>query len=502
MRTTLLALVLVLVACGRSDRATTPAHDAPTVTNSGLDQLVLQIPRNGGSARVLSYPGLDSVVWTSAERVPSATEVLAFDDNAGSVVLVDGRGAPVRIDFRLGRVTRQPTPRLTKLASADGWSVFGLAEDGRVVRLTPLAGDGAAPWTLQPPVPASRVAPQLDGSLLVIAERDEQTRVFRVRPPDTTVLARADLPRTMTMAVSGAGDRVYFVVDTGLVGLRPRDLAPAQSLRLRGEAMGAVTTPSGDRVYIAVGEGREIAVIHRYRGGVEGHVQLPGQASELRMDPTGRVLLARPATGDSIWVVSLATDRVTGTVQSGWRADLPAVAPDGAMAVLRGTDVALLDPQTLAVRQTVAGGAGNVWYFFAWNGFRPRPTGLDEPATFPDVIPAEPDPEPEPDSMDPDPPGQGDGEPRPSPRPQPSPQARAPLGEGFVVQFAALRSEESARQLASELRVRGAPPRVLLTRREGIAIYRVLAGPYPTRQEAERVGEESGRSYWVYEGMP
>ncbi len=500
MRTTLLALALVLVACGRSDRATTPAHDAPTVTNSGLDQLVLQIPRNGGSARVLAYPGLDSVVWTSAERVPGAEEVLAFDDNAGSVVIVDGRGAPVRIDFRLGRVTRQPTPRLTRLASADGWSVFGLAEDGKVVRLTPLAGDGAAPWTFTPPVPASRVAPQVDGSLLVISEREQETRVFRVRPPDTTVLARAVLPRAMTMAVSGVGDRLYFVVDTGLVGLSPRDLEPAQSLRLRGEAPGAVTTPSGDRVYIAVSEGREIAVVHRYRGGVETHIELPGRTSELRMDPTGRVLLARPAAGDSIWVVSLATDRVIGSTQSGWRADLPAVAPDGALAVLRGSDVALLDPQTLSVRQRVAGGAGNVWHFFAWNGFRPRPSGLDEPATFPDVVPAES--EPEPDTADPATADQGVGETQPAPRPQPPRQTTAPLGQGFVVQFAALRSEEAARRLAGELRIRGAPPRVLLTRRDGIAIYRVLAGPYPTREEAERIGEESDRSYWVYEGMP
>ncbi len=500
MRTTLLALALVLVACGRSDRATTPAHDAPTVTNSGLDQLVLQIPRNGGSARVLAYPGLDSVVWTSAERVTGAEEVLAFDENAGSVVIVDGRGVPVRIDFRLGRVTRQPTPPLTQLASSDGWSVFGLVEDGRVVRLTPLAGDGAAPWSFTPPSPASRVAPQADGSLLVISQRDEETRVFRVRPPDTTVLASAVLPRAMAMAVSGVGDRVYFVVDTGLVGLRPRDLAPAQSLRLRGDTPGAVTTPSGDRVYIAVAEGREIAVVHRYRGGIGTHIELPGWTSELRMDPTGRVLLVRPATGDSIWVVSLGTDRVIGTTESAWRADLPTVAADGALAVLRGADVALLDPQTLSVRQRVTGGAANVWHFFSWNGFRPRPSGLDEPATFPDVVPAEP--EPEPDTADADAPDQVTGTPPPAARPQPPPPRPAPLGGGFVVQFAALRSEEAARQLASELRVRGAPPRVLLTRREGIAIYRVLAGPYPTRAEAERIGEESGRSYWVYEGMP
>ena len=32
--------------------------------------------------------------------------------------------------------------------------------------------------------------------------------------------------------------------------------------------------------------------------------------------------------------------------------------------------------------------------------------------------------------------------------------------------------------------------------------YRVVLGPYTTRDEAERVGRESKQSYWIYEGGP
>jgi cell division septation protein DedD len=73
---------------------------------------------------------------------------------------------------------------------------------------------------------------------------------------------------------------------------------------------------------------------------------------------------------------------------------------------------------------------------------------------------------------------------------------------GFVVSFAALLSEQRARELASQIRVRGQSARVAATQREGTTIYRVLLGPYPSREEADRVGRESGQTYWVYEGTP
>ena len=66
VRPTLLALVFAIAACSRGDRqaATTTRTTSSTAAIRVPDNLVLRIVRTGGSARVFSYPGLDSVVWS------------------------------------------------------------------------------------------------------------------------------------------------------------------------------------------------------------------------------------------------------------------------------------------------------------------------------------------------------------------------------------------------------------------------------------------------------
>jgi cell division septation protein DedD len=76
------------------------------------------------------------------------------------------------------------------------------------------------------------------------------------------------------------------------------------------------------------------------------------------------------------------------------------------------------------------------------------------------------------------------------------------------VQFGALRDEASAHSLAQAVRAGKASPRVAATTRvmtsvvAGTTIYRVVAGPFPSRSEAERAARETGKPYWVYEGVP
>ena len=70
------------------------------------------------------------------------------------------------------------------------------------------------------------------------------------------------------------------------------------------------------------------------------------------------------------------------------------------------------------------------------------------------------------------------------------------------MQFAALRAQDAANDILHELHVTGATPRLVTTTHDGVTIYRVVIGPYPTREEAERIARTSGKSYWVYEGAP
>ena len=77
----------------------------------------------------------------------------------------------------------------------------------------------------------------------------------------------------------------------------------------------------------------------------------------------------------------MASDKLFGMVRSAWRTDLPTLAPDGAIATVRGDDLTLVDPSPSA-RRGAQRGAKDVWLFAAWNGFRPRAKELDEPVTF------------------------------------------------------------------------------------------------------------------------
>jgi cell division septation protein DedD len=73
---------------------------------------------------------------------------------------------------------------------------------------------------------------------------------------------------------------------------------------------------------------------------------------------------------------------------------------------------------------------------------------------------------------------------------------------GFTVSFAALLTEDKAQQLASTIRVGATPAHVVVTNSAGSPIFRVVMGPFATKDEAERVGRASRRDYWIYEGSP
>jgi cell division septation protein DedD len=81
--------------------------------------------------------------------------------------------------------------------------------------------------------------------------------------------------------------------------------------------------------------------------------------------------------------------------------------------------------------------------------------------------------------------------------------APAPLvAKGWIVSFAALLNEQKAHDLASTIHVHNETARVQSTPRDGQTIFRVILGPYPTKDEAERVGRDSKQNYWVYEATP
>lgn len=483
----------------------------------GPDPILLRLPRIGGTVRAYLYPRLDSVVWTG--HTTSIARVLGFDPEGGALAIVDAKGAPARVDLRLGESGTASRASLASLVAPTGAEIYGVDARGRVVRLT-RGGD----WSFAPPSPARAVFPQSDGSLVIAAQRGADAILWLMHPPDTRLRDTVLLPITMRALHAQVGDRVYLATDTALVGIRGRDLSEVPSIRVHGHVVALAPTPSGDRIYLATAGDSSLAVIDRYTDKVASTVQLPGEISDLRMDGLGRYVLVRPARGDSAWVIAVATNHVVGSVRTKWTEDLPAAAPDGAIALNSGRDVIFVDGETLQAVRTIAGGASDYWFFTFWNGFRARAAGVDQPVSFANADTAPPvdtaaadsaarvalDSVTRPGRQAPaavaqtSPAQQAPASARPQPEPSTQPPAppTASASAPFTVSFAALLNEPKAHALADSIQVDGAHARVVPSQRAGTTIYRVVLGPYPNRAAAEQIGRDSKRSYWVFPGQP
>ena len=493
----LLLLALLCAAC-KDDRAAPDRTTSSVVENHGPEPLLLRVPRAGGTGRIYRYPTLDSTVFT-LDEAPAIDRVLAFDADAGSIAVVDKKGFPARLDLRETDVLKAAKTKLTSLSSVNGNDIYGINNKGEIIRLNPNGSD----WKFKPAVPARAVFAQPNGDVIVSANKGAQTLVWRVHPPDDIAEDSAVLPLAGRAVRTQLGGRIYFTVDSGLVGVKGKDLSSLGAVQLPSRVRALTPTPSGDRLYVATMADSLISIVDRYNGRVESGLTLPQPPSDLRMDPLGRYLLARFPQQDSAWVIAIGTNTLLGAVPTRWESDLPAVTPDGRLALLGAKDVTFADPQKPDTKSTIAGGAKDYWYFFAWDGFRPRAQGLDQPVTFPsdsgptDSLTAS---STLPTAGASPPPAAADTS--RAPTAPVTPGAVRPASSGFVVSFASLLSEEKAQQVASAIKVNGAPAHVVFTTTAGSPIYRVVMGPYLTRGEADRIGRASKREYWIYEGSP
>ena len=482
----LILLGLVLAACSGSDRSDPSASrsQGAQAFTRGADALVLRSPRSGGIPRVTAYPNVDSTVWTAADAAPGIDRVLAFDADAGLIAAVDVRGLPMWLDLRVGTATIASRGKFRGLSSVDGTTIYGADAGGSVVRLTP---SGNAVFKL--PLPVHAVFPQSNGTLLVLGGRGDGTRFWRIHPPATRILDSLVVPGVTGGVGAPLGDRVYLTsFGRRLTGVHARTLAAGRPIELAHTITAIAATPSGDRFYVLSDSSQELQVVDRYQDRVTARIPLPGEPRDLRVDPFGRYVLVRSTSGDAVWIVGIGTNTVLGTLHSTWRADVPFVAADGAVGVIDGRDLVFMDAPSMKPLRRAVNGASDFWYPFVWGGLRPRAAALDKPAATPpatDTAPAAPAPAAK-DTVA-------------QSRPAPSPDS---LRLGFTVSFAALLDEAKAHDQASKIIVGGQTARVVTSVTDGTAVYRVVLGPYPTRDQAERAGRATGQTYYVYAGSP
>ena len=409
--------------------------------------------------RVYRLPSLTELPDAVRGRLPAAGRVIGVNPDAAQLFMTTQAGVLNSLDLETGRVDSM-LPGVAVATLGPDQTLFVVDTNRRVtsvarrVRLNwpqPLAARprelfGAADQRLVTVVPGDSAHPATVRLITAAAGQPPSVRV---------------LPLAGDVAATRWGDLVAIACDSGVLLVDPMARREPAFVSIADHPRALAFSPSGHRIYVARRTGAGLAVIDRYeREEVDG-VALPTAVSTVRTDPLGRWILARPTIGDSVWIVDLPVKRFAGSVATAWDADLPAMAPDGSLLVAQGKDLVAYRPDSLKESGRVSGASVDLWLFTTWRprgGFRAADAVATTAATG--------------DSAGPD----------------------GPL----YVQVSTSQNEAWSTEMAQQLSRAGLTARVLTPRGPDDG-YRVVVGPYPSRDQAEAIGRKLGRPYFIYQ---
>ncbi len=425
--------------------------------------MALRLARKGGAVRAYHVPGLTELPGAIRGRLPPIARAVGLDAESELLFVTTPKGELLSLDLETGRLDTVATgvvlaalgPDQTLFAVDGKRRVLTVARRIRVVWPQPLAAVprelfGATDQRLVAVLPGDPARPSTLRLVTVAADQ----------PP-----AARTMPLAGDVAATRWGDLVVVASDSGVFLIDPLARREPAFFALPDHPRALAFSPSGHRIYVGQRTGAGLAVIDRYERKELDGVALPTPAATVRLDGFGRWLLARPSIGDSVWVVDLPVKTLVGSVATSWDADLPTITPDGSLVVAQGEDVVAYEPEGLKERGRVTGGSGDVWVFSAW-----RQRGAYRGA-FADA-PAGAAAAPGTDSVAP--------------------------GGPLYVQLSSSQNQTWSSEMAQQLSRAGLPARVLSPRSLDDG-YRVVLGPYPTRNEAEAIGRKLGRPFWIYQ---
>jgi Cell division protein len=419
---------------------------------------VLRIPRGGGEVRLYRVPALEPSAWKLTDKLPPLERTLGVDAEQGFVFLLDKKRNIIALDLE----TRRIRPSLEQVRQAavgpDGalYAVDTASNVVRVVRRTPVRFRNKLQGT-------PRELEATMGGTLVARLAGDQPRLQVLgsdRPPATFSVAEGQ------QALSFWGDLVAVAADSAVVLYEVEGDSDGDrdrvSIPVSGTAKAVMFSPSGHRIYVArATEG--LLVLDRVSGQELMDIELPGPAIGLSSDRYGQWLLVRPATGDSAWIVDVGKGRRVGTVQVEWDSDLPGIVSPGTLLTRRGKDVVAiaLEREGFPLRGRIEGGAADGWLPLAWHP--PQEENIPVDADSAALAAAA-------DSA-----------------------AKAP---SVYLQVSSSQNPTWAEELSQKLKAAGLPASVLKPARSDEA-YRVVLGPYATREQAEETGRGIGMPSFV-----
>ncbi len=413
--------------------------------------VALRLAAQGGVPRLYRLPRLIEVAGALRGRLPPLERVIGLDAESEFLFVTTSKQELLALDLGSGRVDTVAKDIAQAALGPDG-TLYAVDTKRHVVSL---ARRTRFAW----PQPLTGVPRDLFGST------DQRLVAVIPEAAPKLLIAAADQPPAVRQIAAGGdvaatrwGDLVAVASDSGVALYDPLGRRDPTFVPLADKPRALAFSPSGHRIYVARRAGLGLAVIDRFERRELDGVALPGPAAALRLDPLGRWLLARPALGDSAWIVDLPIKRHTGAIATTWQADLPAVSPDGVLLYRRGDDIVALRPDSLTETGKVDRGAADLWVLSSWlpRGSATAQASADTPA---DTVGAE-----------------------------------GPL----YVQVSTSQNPDWSGRLAQDLVRAGLAARVLPPQGADDG-YRVVLGPYATRAQAEATGRKLGRPFWIYQ---
>jgi hypothetical protein len=431
--------------------------------------LALRIAKQGGAVRAYRLPTLTEIPNAIRGRLPAVARVVGLDPESQLLYVTTATSDLLSLDLETGRVDSVAAGIELAVLGPDQ-TLFAVDAMHHVVSI---ARRVRRSW----PQPLSAAPRELFGATdqrLIAILAGEQGAPTTLR---LITVAADQPPATRTLPFAGDvtatrwGDLVAVACDSGVLLVDPLARRDPAFIALADHPRALGFSPSGHRMYVARRTGAGLAVIDRYeRAEIDG-VALPTPVATVRLDPLGRWLLARPSIGDSVWVVDLPIKTLVGSVATSWDGDLPSMAPDGSLLVGQGNDLVAYRPDSVQETGRVAGGNADLWTFSSGRsrgGYR---------ASYADAQPSAPA--------------------------QDSATAASPAGADgpIYVQVSTSQNEAWSSEMAQQLSRAGLTARVLSPKGPDDG-FRVVLGPYATREQAEAIGRKLGRPFWIYQPTP
>lgn len=271
------------------------------------------------------------------------------------------------------------------------------------------------------------------------------------------------------VAATSWGDLVAVASDSGVAlletaGQRGQRFIEAEHTERAG------FSPSGHRVYLTQKDRPKIRIFDRFTLSELAPVTLPGLPRQFRLDSSGRWILVHREAGDSVWVVDLTTGRIAASVLAEWSADLPLIA--GANLLVRqGDDVVSLDLHRAPAVETarLKGAGDDQWVGISWvppERVSAAVAAAESASVAQDSVLV-------------------------------TGVSPAPVDSILMyLQVSRTQNSDWASLLMKQLRADGYPASVLdpSEPEEG---YRVVVGPFTSRESADSIGRAMGRPYFL-----